>query len=464
MFHQTIRNGRCTLINNDFDLFFEDKIDGPAVNNDRSFVATLRGLLGKKLEEGESFMFEPSEIRHAEDIDLIRPLHNTLQLVYFRSGTDAEALLTKAHAHMESFDGYAHIEKVAQYYGAAFKAYAWSNKDDCSAIILTGSMDSRKLHILQACIPIVLPWYFSGKDGKLNVTAEERALLSTLDKTDEKEYLAAISKLAAQYDIKEFIVRRRLDGITKQFHEIQLRNEQAEIDRCAERVHDLYNEIEELLKDRDRHMTLVYGLKARLKEKEGGSELTDYFISNKSLELYDVEGTRISFTSKGYLEFWDDDTAETVIENDDAYPYDIADRNGISTSGLKRLLRAIFLDKTIRIRSYADYTIDLSGHVEAASFSHGAELADHLPNPHIAAYDCLGDYRRRILECLSSGNTLAAFEYCVASSKSLNWGDGTVMERFFRWICNEYDGTRCFELPDGTCVTIGEAIKWASEN
>ena len=102
--------------------------------------------------------------------------------------------------------------------------------------------------------------------------------------------------------------------------------------------------------------------------------------------------------------------------------------------------------------------------MEAASFSHGAELADHLPNPHIAAYDCLGDYRRRILECLSSGNTLAAFEYCVASSKSLNWGDGTVMERFFRWLCDDYESIRCFELPDGTCVTISEAIKWASEN
>ena len=170
------------------------------------------------------------------------------------------------------------------------------------------------------------------------------------------------------------------------------------------------------------------------------------------------------FTCAGYLENWDDDKAECTIENLDSFPYEDAHSFGIDPERFRNFLRAIFLERSIRIRVYADYQIDIAGHVGTTHFdAHDPKLTDYMPNPHIEHYDCLGDYRRRILECLQNGNTLEAFNYCIASSRSLNWSDYTVMSRFVREICGNISDLRCFELPNGDAVAFEEALKWAND-
>lgn len=60
---------------------------------------------------------------------------------------------------------------------------------------------------------------------------------------------------------------------------------------------------------------------------------------------------------------------------------------------------------------------------------------------------------------------IGALEQCVASCKSLNWGDSTVMGTFMNTMWNSDDGynNRCIELPDGRVVKPAEAIKWLEQ-
>ena len=73
-------------------------------------------------------------------------------------------------------------------------------------------------------------------------------------------------------------------------------------------------------------------------------------------------------------------------------------------------------------------------------------------------YACLGNYQRTINECLLEHDYISAIEQCVASCKSLNFGDYTVMDTFMDKM---YRGTqKCIVLPSGETVTIKKAVEW----
>lgn len=466
MFHECLGTGSIPLAGQDADLFFEDTIPSTGtIMNDASFVATMRALLGKRIG-GKKVSFIPVRVRPETEPDSYAiNTCNTLTLVYMRAGNfDAvDAHVERMREYIGGIKGFSPVEKVTQFFGRAFKVYAWSNEKQNSAIVLTGNMDLKKLHVLQACIPVVMPWYFKpGEDGE-KFTPDEKQLLSSLQETSSEAYLAALKKLAAQYDMREFIIRKRLDGITKRFHEIELSRSEEMIHDYEVRIRDLYNDLEEIMRSRENLMTQTLGLKERLKQDGESSELTDYFVSNKYLSLNRVDGTTVYFTAHGYLENWSEDMAEATINNLNSFAYERCVRNRCDRESFQKLLRAIFVDRSVRIRVYADYSIDLSGRISTEHFGeHPLELDGYMPNPHIENYDCLGDYKRRILECIHGGRIVEAFSYCIASSRSLNWGDGTVMSRFFRNVLTDMTDMKCFELPDGSAVTVEGAIRWAA--
>lgn len=470
MFQKTITSGSVPLTGDDADLFFGGKITGSPILRDHSFTASLRALLGNRIGDSQ-LNFCPIRYDSLSDIpgEGLDPVPNTLMLVYFRGRGNSDEMNGMIDAMKEKFDALEDFqidEKVTQIFERAFRVYLWHSEKRKSAVILTGTMDIRKLHVLQICIPKALPWFFpEPESGKVEdrYTADELALLASVQKTTEKEYIDAITKIAQQYDMREFIIRKRLDGVTKQIHEVELRRAEDNIRNLEDRIKSYYREIESYMRDRDNEMTRICGLKARIKDGGGGSDLMDWFLYNPYVFLNRVSGTSIYFTCSGYLENWDDDKAETTIKSPSSFPYEIADEYGVGHDEFENLLRAIFIDRSIRIRTYADYEIDLSGHVDTAHFdAHDPALAEYMPNPHIEHFDCLGDYKRRILECLNAGNTLEAFNYCIASSRSLNWTDYTVMSKFVRDICNDLSDLRCFELPDGSAVTMKDAMRWAN--
>ena len=116
----------------------------------------------------------------------------------------------------------------------------------------------------------------------------------------------------------------------------------------------------------------------------------------------------------------------------------------------------------LRIKVCAAYRFALEGNVSPCGHhDFSFEFADCIPNTHIDAFNCMGNYSRTINNLLMDRNYIGAIEQCIASCKSLNWGDSPVMGEFMRamWGTNGYNN-RCIELPDWRIVKPAEAIEW----
>ena len=90
-----------------------------------------------------------------------------------------------------------------------------------------------------------------------------------------------------------------------------------------------------------------------------------------------------------------------------------------------------------------------------------------MPNTHIDRFSCMGSYQNTINRMLKENDYISAIEQCVASCKSLNFADSTVMSEF---MCRMYGlqghtnvNNRCLELPNGQIVTPKEAADWLRE-
>ena len=134
---------------------------------------------------------------------------------------------------------------------------------------------------------------------------------------------------------------------------------------------------------------------------------------------------------------------------------------------MKKLMYAIFIDQTLRIKLCSAYKFYLNGNVEGLSgHRYGYEFRECTPNTHIDRYSCLGNYQRVINECLRRNDYIGAIEQCVASCKSLNFADSTVMSEFMSRLygISNYDvNIKCIELPDGRVVEPKDAIAWLNE-
>jgi hypothetical protein len=132
---------------------------------------------------------------------------------------------------------------------------------------------------------------------------------------------------------------------------------------------------------------------------------------------------------------------------------------------MEKLLTAIFIDQTLKIRFCAAYYFDLNGSV-GAQYHHRfpSSFSGYKPNPHIDEFECMGNYKRTINEALTRRDYITALEQCVASAKSLNLHDSAVIGRFIGHFCqNGGSSYKAIELPDGRIVSPKEAIKWIEE-
>ena len=132
---------------------------------------------------------------------------------------------------------------------------------------------------------------------------------------------------------------------------------------------------------------------------------------------------------------------------------------------MKKLMWAIFVDQILKMKFCAAYEFQLDGCVTAhRGYRFGESCEDYMPNPHIYYHSCMGDYDSKVNTMLARNDYVSAIEQCVASAKSLNFGDHTVMCKFMEVITGARElNNKCIELPDGRVVNPKEAIKWLEE-
>ena len=458
-------------------------ITGGIFGTDCSFLATLRALVAPRIKEGESvnLVFGSSDytadtIRSVPADRAVAAICNNYNMnmagqVFvhsLRADSDSNLANMKiiADRFVSVFPGYHRLDKFAEFYRKSFAVDCYINPELKSVIIFADCLDIRKMHYLQVSILAFLPWYLNQQEG---ITEDELALVKSLREKSSEEYERCLAKLAEQYDFRTARIRQMLRGFETRYEKIECDRVRQMIENIDREIDRLNNGIGEQFTKRNEQCIRLLGLEQKVANGGDDSEIMEYFLCNTKLVLERVTNTDMYFAVKDYLEYFDRDMAEQIINRSSSFVYRPgggSGHTGAAAEKMKKLMTEIFVSEEprLKVRVCAAYRFDLNGSVSPQGHhSFGSEYMGYLPNPHINNYNCMGNYTSTINRLLKNRDYIGALEQCIASCKSLNWGDSMVMTSFMRSMWGDEGNNRCIELPDGRVVKPNEAINWLEQ-
>lgn len=469
-----------TMLTSEAANMFFPNIRGENYAGDCTFLATLRALVAPRLPDGESIYLSFGKSDYSESVisgtpvkqmvdaicrNMLRDngqiyIHNLCNRDEGQNVANIELLKSK---FCDVYDGWQYLDKIALFYQKSFKVICFINPNTQSVALFVSNLNMQKLHYLQAATLALFPWYFDPKNG---VSETELALVQSFRERSAENYLNCIAEIAKQYDFESGRIRHLLSQFETAYERGECERVRLEIQRADSTIGDYNNKISDWLRKRNDLCIRLLGLERRI-EDGVESEIMEYFLCNRRLYLESVDRNYMYFAVRDYLSYFDEDAAQSYIDRDNGYFYQSCGRgdNSITKDDMKKLLTAIFIEQTLKIRFCAAYYFDLSGHVNAQSHHEfGPEFNGYMPNPHIQEYSCMGNYSRTINDALHRRDYITALEQCIASAKSLNFHDSTVMRNFVeQFVRNDGTAYKAIELPDGRVVAPKDAIEWFKE-
>lgn len=453
-------------------------ISGDRFMGDCSFVATLRALLFNRIPRDEEINFRisrsdysVSDVEHARKRDMVKNIcnHNNqigkqggFALHYFNNMTqkanqDCFAVIVEEFEN--TYPGYKKLDKITEFYRKAFPVVCFLNTELKSIALFIEQMDYRRFHYLQCAIFPMVPWYF---DPKAGVSDLEMSLVKSLMENTPDAYRDCIAKICETFDFRSEVIKSKLAGFELRFIKDALAASEGQYRDIADRIADFNRRLgEELQKMNDLNFR-ISGMRQKLEEGDEESEIMDYFLRNKNLTLIDSNGAQIDFIVRAKLEYYDPEMAESAINNKHSLLYTRGNYVGIDDR--ERLYKAIFVDNIISVNVCAAFQLSINGGVVTRGGYHfGEEFNNCMPHPHIDQYNCMGDYVRIVNELMQRHDYIMALEQCIASARSLNFADGTVLSHFISTLFDGSSRSRCLELPDGRVVKPEDAVKWLNE-
>ena len=479
--------------------YFNDKVvlsnDYITVNNfewDSSFMETLRAIIGKRLKENEGLVLMRTFINiggnaksAASAILTLQPYINgnifhknyrILQLVCLNNtnndNPDADAFMDALRDEiplawkLSARPGNMELsQKVSLFFRNQTRIDCYVN--DCRTILVMKTIPSLSLlHYIQCGIPVFLPSMFREEDGN-GITEKEMTLIKSLREKTSAEYIKALKAIAEDYNFREMNIRARLAGYEQRKYIKQKEDIIAKIQNILNDIESYKRSIEELLNSKDDKETVLAGLNARIAEAENGedghSDVMDYFLSHKNIDLVSTTDDKIIYIIRDYCMEFDPDEAERAINN---YNSELYNRgvSQITNELLRKLYTYVFLKEKIKLRFCAKFSVSSMGRIEAIGHQQYPEAYDsYMPNPHINGYQCLGNNRQVFEQWARAGDMLGSVEQTYMAERCLSFHDSTVMGEFRNYICRPLDynvNNRAFELPGGEVVTPLQAIEW----
>ena len=453
-------------------------ITGGVYQGDVSFLSTVRALISSRMPKEESIhiMFTSSDVSD-DDIDSREDMEGLITGVMdlgqkgvysihsLQSDKDTNGkVIEKIDQYFtQVYPSYSKCEKITVFFQKSFPVTCYLSEELKSVAFFVDYLDMRKLHYIQMALFPTLPWYYNRDEG---VTPEEKALVYSLKEKTETAYLDCLETFAQKYDFRGPQIKSLLRGFETKFIRLERENAASRVRTIEEQITSYNEMIGNLLRERGETLIKILGIDQKLQgDNPDESEIMEYFLCNKKLFLESVSDSSMVFTVTAPFTYFDKDMAERVMKNKNGYVYVRGSgrrRENIDPDRMVKLLKAVFLDEKLKILTCAAYQFDLSSNVVALGHHEfPSECSGRfIPNPHINEYRCLGDYSRTLNELVMKNNYIGALEQCIASCKSLNWGDSTVMDTFMNQLYKVDSPYRCVELPDGSVVTPLEAIEW----
>lgn len=446
---------------------------------DVSFLATARALLGHRMKEGEtlrinqrSLDIKPSEFSGAGDrgvfdatVGYLRGDENRLEILELTNSETRDACFAAIRKEVEAGAAangeWESVDRVEALFRKSFPVNCYINRAARTAILIVDRLSLRKWHSIQVVLFRCLPWFFPEDNP---ITEAEKDLIRSLSEDNSTHYLAALRREAEAYDFEKARIKRLLTGFETTYERRRIDSCKRDIERKREQIRSYSDAISQLMGEMRNLNISLLGSVSAMEQRGDQSELMEYFLVDRNLAVESSVDGCLKFFAKGYLENFDEDEAESCINNVHSFVGNKPSNAVIEREDAQRLMRAVFVDHSIKLRVCAAYTFEIDDNISVTAQSnrrYPAEYSTYLPNPHIQGYSCMGSYRQIINDLLLAGDYVGAVSQCEASCRSLNWGDWTVMSNFMQSV---YTSDRQFyELPDGSCVNQVNAIKWLNE-
>lgn len=451
-------------------------ITGLSFGRDLSMLATLRALMPTRMSGDDVIkvyygalslrvenLGRASNKVIAESVLNIDMMRAKGRLVIYSMNSDHESNIAVMDAISagveEAFPGFRWNKAVDVFYQKSFAVRCFVNPSSKTTLILVDSLNNRKLHYLQASIFAFMPWYLNTEKG---LSEDEMALIYSLKEDSPEKYIQCLETMAEKCDFRGTRIRQLLDGFETRYERLAIDDVKRQINETDKQIRMRNDEIAEMIKRRNDLCIHQLGLERKIAEGAEESEIMNYFIASRHVVLENVNNNRLTFGVKTYLEYFDPDMAESAIRNRNSCIY--CGHTGDKADKMERLMREVFLSDAprIRVRSCAAYQIDINGSAHGISaFGFGSGYDGYIPNMHIQQHACMSTYESEVINFLLNHDYIGAIEQCVASAKSINFGDGTVLEEFMNAFWGEYYASgKCFELPDGSVVSMSKACEW----
>lgn len=447
-------------------------------SRDVSLVATLRGLLWNKIGEEDVVTVETvsessitkrtlrdnsgrAVVRSITEYQPIVEKKNVFQIFSLEGGSeDNIAAIDVIDVEFPKlYSGWAKEVRVSDLFIKNFRTSVFINNELHNVAIFIDNLTTRKLHHLQCAVFGMFPWFYDPKRG---VSAIDMELAKSLTETSPDHYLDVIKKISGNFDFRTGRIKHLLDGFERKLDEEDLRRTEGRDREIRNELDNLNSRMGSYLEELRKVGLKILGLKQSLSGAGSDSGIMEFFLANKQSVVESVDGSEITFGVMGNLEYFDEDMAERFIENGNSVFYQYGNSD-ISKDDVAALMKAVFIDDEIKIRFCAAYRFRIDGTVRGMDhFEYSSDYDGYTPNPHIDAYHCLGNHQRHIESALRERNYIGAISQAIASCKSLNLGDGVVMDEFMKRIAGGRDcvNMKCFELPDGSVVTPIDAVKY----
>ena len=476
MFRKVIESTAFTTLhaNNVFQ-----NIRGVPVNGDISFLSTLRALLANRIGDDQfTFNYWDMDLRSSRISGCTS--ERLAEYVYDRTVMHAAGLRLVTLGSQDEEVNSRFFEAVKNSFGNSYNDKDWvvinavtdffkktcdvvcvANQKHKESVLVLNSTDMRLVHYVQVAILTALPWYFNPQEGD-RVSDLELKLLISLRERNPDNYLDCLREIAGQMNFEGEFIRKSLYDIEGVCERNRIKELESEISSYMNRISDLRDKIGDIMRLVHEKNTEYTALDMKMRSGESAHELYDYFMCNRTLKLDAVNmGTQIVYHVNDYITYYDETIAQTFIDNYNSVVYKyVKDRE---REAVKRLITAIFIDETIRVRTCAAYRFDINGGYHAiASYDFGEDSRTRIPNPHIYYHSCTGNYETPMYECMMARDYIGYIEQTIASAQSLNFGDGIVINEFFHDLFDGVGG-KCIELPDGTLMDINDALKYIME-
>lgn len=259
----------------------------------------------------------------------------------------------------------------------------------------------------------------------------------------------------------------KLDKYNERLKELQFKRT---IDRLVStKVHNMesqktnaYRMAEDALANYSKHKSDYYEYSRLLEnlkqdtdrtKEEFITALTQPFIIDVDINDY---SDHIRIGVKSTLDFYDTDALECILHN-------------IRNEKVKKLMEKVFINGEYKMQVYTEFWFrsdTTRGSFRAPGSVDYARLYDYdcMFNPHLEYFQCLGTYKPQLIDAEAKQDLLAFVNIALASTRSINFMDGAVTNRWFDDLASNLDydrtlaHTKCLIDSEGNLHTINDVL------